>query len=200
MSPTVELVLARYNEDAAWAEELGVPVTIYNKGAGCLFNVGREAGTYLTHILARWDNLADWTVFCQADPFPHLKGIDLRTMLKPRDAFRVPWRCRVREWGEDGRLCWRGEWKERAESGEIARADLSIVDWFRLHLGVDLNARGAITYHPGAIFGVHKSRVLAQPRAFYERLLATVSQHVHPEEAHYLERAWPLIFTDGKGW
>jgi hypothetical protein len=32
-----------------------------------LMNVGREAGTYFTHILKEWDNLARHTMFIQAD-------------------------------------------------------------------------------------------------------------------------------------
>jgi hypothetical protein len=34
-------------------------------------NVGREADTYLEHIIQNYDNLADLTIFSQGDPFPH---------------------------------------------------------------------------------------------------------------------------------
>ena len=42
-------------------------------------NRGREAGTWLHHIVSNYDRLADRTVFMQGDPFDHLLpgvGID----------------------------------------------------------------------------------------------------------------------------
>jgi hypothetical protein len=214
---TVELVLARYNEPVGWAGELGVPVTVVNKGERLprldptvyrtvpAVNHGREADSYLWHLVSRYRELADWTVFAQADPLPHLRGIDLRHLLRPdpsggRGGFRVPWRVRLREWGEDGRLQWRGGWAERYAGGEIRPSPVSLAEYARLQLGVDIDARGALTYHPGALFAVSRERVLTRSLGFYECLLATVQHHPHPEEAHYLERLWPLIFTDGVGW
>jgi hypothetical protein len=71
---TVEVVLARYDEDTSWTN--GYPetsFTIYNKGSPPLpaakqniENVGRESDTYLHHIIENYDSLADWTVFSQA--------------------------------------------------------------------------------------------------------------------------------------
>lgn len=213
-NPTVELVIARYQEDVAWAEELGVPGTVYNKGHylevsdPCaivpLSNVGREAHSYLAHITHRWNALADWTVFCQADPQPHLAGVDIRHLLRPIDGFRVPWRCGpIREWGDDGRLRWADwpSWAGRYASGEIEPSPLTLVEYFRLMLSVDLAARRQLSYHPGAIFGVSRAAIHRRPLDFYSSLLRSVEHCIHPEEAHYLERAWPLIFCpDGKGW
>lgn len=78
-----ELVLARYNEDVSWVGVIDFPVTIYNKGAQniasdgenltikTLYNVGREAHTYLHHIIQNWDSLPELTIFSQANPFEH---------------------------------------------------------------------------------------------------------------------------------
>ncbi len=78
-----ELVLARYQESVAWASEVpDYRVTIYNKGgdpfspppgarAFSLPNIGNEGHSYVHHILTHWEELAEWTVFSQADPFPH---------------------------------------------------------------------------------------------------------------------------------
>jgi hypothetical protein len=38
-------------------------------------NIGREADTYLTHIINNYDNLADITIFCQGSPFDHSPDI-----------------------------------------------------------------------------------------------------------------------------
>jgi tetratricopeptide (TPR) repeat protein/nucleotide-binding universal stress UspA family protein len=87
-TPSVELVVARYDEDVSWVAAYA-NTTVYNKGAMmekaaaarviALPNRGREAGTWLHHIVANYDRLADRTVFLQGDPFDHLLpgvGID----------------------------------------------------------------------------------------------------------------------------
>lgn len=83
--PSVDVVVARYQEDASWLADLAreVPsaqIYIYEKGpmtagtacdvvptAKCsrLTNVGREGHTFLSHIVDHYDNLADKTVFVQ---------------------------------------------------------------------------------------------------------------------------------------
>ena len=72
-----ELVVAHYHEDLAWLPHSPVRPTVYTKGGEAipdavpLPNVGREAHTMLWHIVNRWESLADWTFFAQADPFDH---------------------------------------------------------------------------------------------------------------------------------
>ena len=85
---TVDLVVARYNEDASWLADVErelptVRIFVYEKGASqtachklhlkratCvpLANVGREAHAYLTHLIEHHDQLADKVVFAQAGP------------------------------------------------------------------------------------------------------------------------------------
>ncbi len=66
-----ELVVARYAEDLAWVRNIPpqIRVTVYDKngdapypGAIRLPNVGREAHTYLHHIVKRYDTLAPLTI------------------------------------------------------------------------------------------------------------------------------------------
>ncbi len=101
----IELVVARYNEDLSWLKKINknIKITIYNKGDPINFkniklpNVGRESHTYLTHILNNYDNLADITIFTQADPFLHsphfltlLNYIDLFQPIQPLSSFYSP--------------------------------------------------------------------------------------------------------------
>ena len=73
----LELVIARYNEDLKWVEQYQDFATVYNKGdevegAIALKNIGREAHTYVHHIVNNYDNLSDYTCFLQGDPMdPH---------------------------------------------------------------------------------------------------------------------------------
>jgi hypothetical protein len=74
----LELVIARYSENLDWVESYRKFSTVYNKGVEDiegsipLKNIGREAHTYLHHIVNNYDNLADYTCFLQGDPMdPH---------------------------------------------------------------------------------------------------------------------------------
>eukprot|EP00667_Euglena_gracilis_P001835 EG_transcript_1835 len=73
----VEIVLARCRENVDWIDDAGYGgiTTVYDKcgvtsGPGHHIerpNVGREGGTFLQHIVDNYDELADWTVFSQAE-------------------------------------------------------------------------------------------------------------------------------------
>ena len=88
---SLTLVVARYKEDIRWLLEVpeDIAILLYNKGPEILDskvlarinrletlpNQGREADTYLYHLLSYPHGPADeWTVFCQGDPFPHSPG------------------------------------------------------------------------------------------------------------------------------
>lgn len=87
-----EIVVARYSEDLSWAKNNSVVnndtneqttllecCTIYNKGQDIdlpctkLENIGHEGHTYIHHIIENYDNLADYTMFVQGDPFGHMR-------------------------------------------------------------------------------------------------------------------------------
>lgn len=75
-----QLVLARYKENIDWIKQSNCPsIIIYNKDEMPTFgvplpNIGREAHTYIYHIIANYHKLADVTIFSQANPFDHLPG------------------------------------------------------------------------------------------------------------------------------
>lgn len=199
-----EIVIARYREDVSWAE--GRPAIVYNKGPALqttakqffLPNVGREAHTYLHHIIHSWGNLADTTLFTQGGLDHVPAGVRLDQFFDPAADAVVARAVRCREWGPDGRIIHFGIWKEKMARGQMLPGRLSLAAWFRTHLELDIEALANITYAPGAILAVKKQRILARPLAFYKRLIETVAHHSDPEEAHYLERAWLYVFgSDG---
>lgn len=74
------IVVARYDEDVSWCNELSIPYIIFNKGRNDLpanlkthnlVNIGREGHTILHFIISNYDNLPNRILFTQADPFPH---------------------------------------------------------------------------------------------------------------------------------
>ena len=75
------VVIARYNEDLEWVNELEHSILIYNKGDEFPFefpkkdvpNKGREAETYLRAIIENYHSLSDFShvVFLQGKPYDH---------------------------------------------------------------------------------------------------------------------------------
>jgi len=76
------IIVSRYNENIEWTKQFP-NVLIYNKGDDLaeeypcikLPNVGREQHTYFKYIYDNYDNLEDYTVFLQGNPFDHTRDI-----------------------------------------------------------------------------------------------------------------------------
>jgi hypothetical protein len=74
----MDIVVAKYNEDVSWIDKLNKHnVLVYNKDSKDnrwklnLLNYGKDAETHLYHIVNNYNNLADYTVFLQGNPFDH---------------------------------------------------------------------------------------------------------------------------------
>jgi hypothetical protein len=201
----MEVVVARYNESLDWVAATVPPaclVTVYNKGdplaggvpgrpadfgGGCdvatLPNVGREAHTYLHHIVTHYDDLDDHTIFLQGHPFDHCPDLanQLRQLPQPTpmtDDFRyfANWMlsndCTAREcpgWP------WVPMWQTyEAVFGQPA-PDVP------LHFGA------------GAQFAVSRAAIRRRPLAFYRNALDVLT--TMDRAAWAIERMWPLVFT-----
>lgn len=77
----MDLIVARYNEDLNWTDEVQADRKfLYNKGGVDprfipLPNKGREAHTFFFHIFQNYDSLADINVFVQGNPFDHTPNL-----------------------------------------------------------------------------------------------------------------------------
>jgi hypothetical protein len=205
-----DLVVSHYVADLAWIAPLrrpGVNIIVYEKGnTPCgwpvirLPNVGKNDHTYLHHIVERYGDLADWTLFTPDYPFDHLHGFAMEQGLTPRDAVSTPRLCTVRDWDASGRIRWDlmknvpdrngTNWAERYGSGKITPCDLSFVDWSKKFVGFDPNDAAWTGFAPGGIIGVPKLAILQLPLIFYARLREELSGSVEPECGHYMERLW----------
>jgi hypothetical protein len=201
----LELVVARHREELAWLRR--VPrvyrVTVYDKSGDAAPrvprgevvprpNVGREAETYLHHILARWDDLADVTVFVQGKPFDHVP--DLHASLRAIAAGQRPvtgflWLGFVIDWDDpDGGRLYRN-WSKNP-----ARSPLPLREFHRALWGTDAPPR--VVFYPSAHFAATAACVRGRPRAFYERALEVAARLDHA--AHCFERCWDRVFgVDG---
>ena len=96
------LVVARFKEELDWLVEVpeDIDIYVYNKGEDDLGepvrnrckavearkNFGREAETYLHHMIGhRPENPERFTIFCQGDPFEH--SPDFLKLLSKREAW-----------------------------------------------------------------------------------------------------------------
>ena len=211
----VKVIIARYQEDVAWAEEFGYDYVVYDKGgrgditSRTLPNIGREAHTYLTHITREYDHLADMNVFLQGDPFDHIHDqgratVDiLRGQVREAVERKVPFKglawfklkCDalgrphdLRKLENEGR--WAG-WGKDIPVGEL----------FTKLFGVPMPEQ-IIARAPTGNFCVTGERIRTRPRAFYEFALRLIEADPRDENntGHALERLWQHVFNGNTAW
>jgi len=69
----IEACIAKYKENISWVNNLKIPYVIYDKSKD-VPNVGRESDTYLQYIIKNYENLPDYVVLLQGNPFDHVKN------------------------------------------------------------------------------------------------------------------------------
>lgn len=193
-----EIVVARYNErNIDWINDYKEFVTIYNKGEDNvesivplkksqiikLRNVGKEAHTYLYHIVSNYFNLSEYTCFIQADPFPHLQITGstkiFNDMIKNIDEF------------DD--FYWISE-----TTGFV---DISSREFskfvYKQFFGSEITQQ-KILFAQGAQFAVSKKVIHKRPFLFYKNILDIFEYSSTPLDPSdlYLEFFWGLIFND----
>ena len=73
----VHVIVAKYKENISWINEIPFKTFIYDKSGETpseyipLPNIGREAETYIRHIIEHYEHLPMYCVFLQGDPFSH---------------------------------------------------------------------------------------------------------------------------------
>lgn len=193
----LEIVVARYNEDLSWLFSPPIPgakITVYNKGLtspSCEFiplpNIGREAHTYLTHIIQNYANLADYIAFIQGNPLPHCKDMRRRLESFAGDEHYTMLSDRIISDDKHG----------QPHIDILPRHGAELCDAYDFLF--DGNHKKFI-FGTGSQFIVSRERILSRPKSFYVRCLArhlSVAPLDQDERTFVLERLWPVIF-DGK--
>lgn len=187
--PTFHAVITRYKEDVEWVRQLTIPCTIYNKGdtptgleadfsVRARENVGREGETYLHHIIEHYDELPDYLVLLQGNPFDHC--YNLFTILEDigQPEVLVPLANNWKREVLDGEYTWDG-FKE------------CLIE-FATKLGLPRTV--TLGYAAGAQYVVPRAVVHVRPKKFYEELIARLNYKIDPLEGWAFERLWPYIF------
>jgi hypothetical protein len=203
------IVLARYSEDVSWAARWATQfdVFVYNKGAQIspafngrwlsLPNVGREAHTYLSHIVDNYDNLHDVTIFLQGriDDVHAYPATQLQKYIAPaaQHGFSASHLMLVQPpfWNNIDFLSL-PKYAPQVRSGALRINKLGLLAYAHKYFG-RLPVMCVSSYN--GCFAASRAAILRHKREFYQTLLATVSDHDNPEEAHFLERLWAYTFS-----
>lgn len=191
--------MSRYNEDLRWLGRVPKDIrrSVYDKrnassGGIALPNEGREAHTYLHHIVSRYDSLSDITFFCQGRPFDHVP--DFHRILREETPETLPahgfrwYSFLVDRDDAEGSLLFQ-TWSKNEEKRPLPLGEFSRRLW-------NVDPPAFVVFYAGAHFAVTAEAIRRQPKAFYERALR-VSLEL-PDAAHCFERCWDRVFgVDG---
>ena len=200
----VQIVVARYNEDIAWLLPYKDITVIYNKGEFNqllnrfniinLKNYGRESHTYLYHIINNYENLTEKIIFFQGKISDH-KILEIEDYFKNNDFIG-----KFSELNIDtlkNNIEHYGKWKKDYKNGNMKLSSYTPYDWLTKIIGVDLDNNLDISKVVwGANFSLSRNLILNKPKIFYENILRYIDFHINPEEGHFLERTWYLIFNN----
>jgi hypothetical protein len=176
----MQYIISKYKENISWVNRLNSNYIVYNKDESDtnknfinLPNKGREAHTYLTHIVNNYETLDDITCFLQGDPFPHLYGTNLEEISNIKFEsffpFGITQICNLK--------------------GEPQNPYLDIDEIFLNKYFLN-KPENYITYTIGAQFLVKKSTILKRKKIFYENILKDFERMDIP--------VWPLPLTIDK--
>jgi hypothetical protein len=219
---TVEIVVARYNEDLEWLKHHPFnefDVIIYNKGTNNNFykpkklkyiqnleNVGKCDHTYLYHIIQKYDNLCDITIFLPGSCNMETKIKKTKKMIyeiKHKNAAIFLYHSKMNNILTTIYNFYLDNWETsflKNRTGDVNRElELSKIRpfgrWYEYHFP-EIKLK-YITY--GGIFSISRRDVHNNSKLFYKNLLDELSGSANPEVGHYIERSWYSIFYPIKG-
>lgn len=176
---TYKIIVAKYTENIDWIKFLNPEnVIIYDKsnspieGSISRTNVGREAETYMYYILENYDNLADYTIFLQGNPFDHMSNIN-------PDTFQT----RIEELVSHNPPTLPLFTETHMESPD-EYIGLEIKKYYKFIFGEDVGSK--LGFAAGAQYIVPKRSILYHCKSFYERLHSMLlnSKIFHSTECH----------------
>jgi hypothetical protein len=204
-----QLIIARYNEDLLWLNEWKdeFDILVYNKGKNDLQetykiinlpNVGREAHTYLYHIVNNYETLAENNVFLQGNikdlgPNVYQNLNDYINQIKEKGYSANGMSHAFGDYYKNIDFLSDPLYKDQVLSKHFKLSDITfknyIIKYFKvLPLYIPCSMKGC--------FGVSKKNIQSRPKEFYLDLLNSIPKYHTVEEAHFLERLWAHIFIE----
>jgi hypothetical protein len=191
IKPSIKIIISRYNEDLKWTEDLK-NVIIYNKGNKDIIsnhkiidlpNVGREGHTYYTHIYNNYNNLDDYTIFLQGNPFDHSPNIINDVLKFINDPENIDFKflsSKIHTFN--------------LKKGCPYHHNLPLIEVYN-KLFYDENYNINVEFGTGAQFIVSKETILLNPLSIYKNIIDILGYDINPIEGFVIERFHKLIFN-----
>ena len=188
------LVVSRYKEDLSWLDEVpeDINIYLYNKGESSgrddeilLPNIGREAHTFLYHVINNWFSFPDYFIFSQGNPFDH----DSNFLKKISDN------------------------ESYKENKIVYLSNMNIIEGLNGNKGhqhpdgIDIKSyltklqvttkQTSVNFAPGAQYIVPMQKVRRFGIHTYKRMLGMIESSENPEnpiEAYAYERIWSILY------
>ena len=184
----MDVVIASYKEDVSYIDRINANVFLYDKGDRGLGielpNIGREAHTYLYHIVENYKQLPEWTAFIQGNPFDHaphvlslINGFDSISEQNKQEKFyfvgNAIVKCDINGLPHHGGLDLAGF--QIGLFGKIVQMDMVFV--------------------AGAQFIVHRDLIKNKKLSFWKKMLKMFEGNDYPDGPWCAERMWTYIFN-----
>jgi len=210
---SIDLVISYYKEELGWLEKYkGVKfnkIYLYNKGPNDppetntpyieikLENIGRCDHTYLYHIINKYDELADVTIFTTGSVDLPIKSTKFdytvkKTLETNNSVFEGTFYFNVRDHLYDFQIekyessYERNNTKEKMEVSKIR----PFGKWYDMHFK-DINIH---LINWTGIFSISRKHIQQHTKEYYKNLIADFPNNSNPEVGHYYERAWLAVF------
>jgi len=188
-----ELVIAAYNRDYSWVDELprNIKITVYKKGdlppspneIIIYPNVGRDVHTFFYHLYTQYFNLSEITFFSQDFPFDHVAN------------YKEIIAGDINTWKNFARQQNSGFWIFQ-NNPNLFSCDQSGLPHDRKGLKLKQMWENLFTspcpstiqFTPAGHFAVSKEQVHKLPRDYYKRIVdILITQHLAPWEIERME-------------
>lgn len=176
----LEVIVARYNEDLEWIKELNYKVTVYNKNvddnhlfSNNLPNVGREGHTFFNHIVNNYNNLPEYLVFVQGNPFDHCSNVI--SLINNFD--------------------FKHEFKELGVLHRLTIENESINNYIQdFAKRINISVNYPIYMVPGAQYIISRRMIKKNTIDFYRKILETLKYEVYPWDGLQVEKTLFQIY------
>jgi len=198
----MQIVVARYNENINHLELFNDIMVIYNKGNDDinqiynnvikLINVGREGHTYLYHIINNYYNLAHRTFFMQGKTNDH-KMLEFIEYFKNKSFIGKISNLYVELLKKP--IQFDKKYLISLKNGSLLRSVYTPYQFITNILGIDIKNDNKFDMIWGANFVVSRELIHQKPIEFYKNAMKYLEFYNNPEEGHFFERSWYLIYN-----
>ena len=207
------IVVARYKEDIHWLSPFSSKCIVYNKGIeynkkDCnikwkniinLPNVGREAHTYIHHIIENYETLSGIILFTQGSISDHLpeiyKNDEFNYVLKLISSASING-CSYNAYPHSvGNMSAHKGLKMADKWDNLGDSSMTFGEWLNDVFDEKYSFDHSVCWYMNSVFAVDSVVIKKHPVDFYKKLISYVDNHQDPEAGHYFERAWYEIFN-----